>query len=122
LSGKIKIDGGNLVFEIHGMDSFLALKRSVTVPLTHVTSVSTDKASWDTLKQIRVVGSGLSGVVKDGTFLAPDGTVSFFEMHDPDKCITVNLKDDHYKKIVFQVDDKDAAAAMIYDALKGLPT
>ena len=118
MSGKIKIDGSNLVFEIHGMDSLLSLKRSVTVPLAHVSSVSTEKAAWDTLKQIRVVGTGLSGVVKDGTFLAPDGTVYFFEMHDPDKCITVNLKDDHYKKIVFQVDDKEAAATMINDALK----
>ena len=118
MSGTIRVDGDKLVFEIHGLDKFLSLKRSISVPLVHIISVSTDKASWETLKQIRIAGSGLSGVVKDGTFLAPDGTISFFEMHDPSKCITVNLKDDQYKKIVFQVDDKDAVALMINEALK----
>lgn len=42
----------------------------------------------------------------------------FFEMHDPDECITVNLDHEHYKKIVFEVEDKEEAARQINEALK----
>ena len=110
-----------MIFEIHGIDRFLSLKNSITIPLAHITGVSADKASWETFKQIRIAGSGLSGLVKDGTFLAPDGTLSFFEMRNPDKCVTVTLKDEHYKRIVFEVEDKEAAAMEIDRALRGLP-
>jgi peptide methionine sulfoxide reductase MsrA len=42
----------------------------------------------------------------------------FFEMHDPDKCVTVNLDHERYRKIVFEVEDKEATAKQINDALK----
>ena len=41
----------------------------------------------------------------------------FFEMHDPDKCITVSLNHEHYKRIVFEVEDKEAVAKRINDAI-----
>ena len=41
----------------------------------------------------------------------------FFEMHDPESCITINLDHERYKKIVFEVDDKESAAMMINNAL-----
>ena len=40
-----------------------------------------------------------------------------FEIHDPGKCITVNLDHEVYKKVVFEVEDKEAAARMIDGAL-----
>ena len=42
MSGTIKIDGGNLVFEIQGIDVILAIRRTISVPLIHVASVTTD--------------------------------------------------------------------------------
>lgn len=98
------------------MDQILAIKRSISVPLALVTSVSTDDVPWKVFQQLRVVGTSLPGVVKDGRFIGQDGMM-FFEMHHPDKCITVNLDHDTYKQIVFEVDDKDAAAQMIRGAL-----
>jgi hypothetical protein len=115
--GTVTIEGGNLVFELHGVDEFLSIKRSISVPLQHVVSVSTERVPWQPFKQMRVAGTSLPGVIKDGRFLSSDGMM-FFEMHDPDKCITVNLAHEHYKKIVFEVEDKEATAEQINDALK----
>ena len=116
MSGTIRIEGKNLIFEIHGIDIILAIRKSITIPLDHVASVSTDKISWEAFQQLRVIGSSIPGVVKDGMFLSKDGLL-FFEMHDPDKCITVSLKNDKYKKIIFEVQDKESATKTIRDAM-----
>ena len=117
LAGTVTIEDGNLVFELHGVDEFLSIKRSISVPLQHVVSVSTERVPWQPFKQMRVAGTSLPGVIKDGRFLSSDGMM-FFEMHDPDKCVTVNLDHERYKKIVFEVEDKEATAKQINDALK----
>ena len=117
MAGNIKIEDDNLVFELHGVDEILSIKRSISVPLKHVLSVSTAKASWKPFQQLKLAGAGIPGVVKDGRFLSSEG-VMFFEMHDPNKCITVTLDHEHYKKIVFEVENKEAAAKQINDAIK----
>ncbi|SHO44967.1 conserved hypothetical protein [Nitrosotalea sinensis] len=116
MSGTIRIENKNLVFEMHGIDIILAIRKSITIPLEHVLSVSTDRISWKPFEQIKVAGTSLPGVIKDGMFLSSDGLL-FFEMHNPDKCITVSLKNEKYKKIIFEVDDKESIAKTIRDAL-----
>jgi hypothetical protein len=116
LSGTVRIENKNLVFEMHGIDIILAIRKSITIPLEHVLSVSTDRIPWKPFEQIKVAGTSLPGVIKDGMFLSSDGLL-FFEMHNPDKCITVSLKNEKYKKIIFEVDDKESIAKTIRDAL-----
>jgi hypothetical protein len=117
VTGDIKIENDNLVFEFHGIDEILSIKRSLTVPLEHVVSVSTERVTLNPKAQIKLVGTRIPTVVKDGRFLTSDGMM-FFEMHDPNKCITVTTDHERYKKIVFEVKDKEAAAKQINDALK----
>ena len=115
MSGKIEIEGENLVFEIHGVDEFLALKKRIEIPLQYVSSVSTDKVNWINMSEMRVAGANLPGVVKDGRFHSSDGWI-FYEVHDPDKCVTIELNHAKYKRIVFQVEDKEEAAELIRNA------
>lgn len=117
MAGKIKIDGNNLIFEITGIDVILAIRKTITIPLDHVVSVSAEKIPWAIFQQLKIAGANLPGIVKDGMYLTGDGLV-FFEMHHQDKCITVTLNHESYKKIIFEVEDKDAAAKMINDAIK----
>ena len=118
MSGSVKIEGRNIVFEIHGIDTILALKRSITIPLEHVISVSTDKVPWNPFQQLKVAGTSFPGIIKDGLYLSNDGLL-FFEMHHPDKCITVSLNNEKYKKIIFEVYDKEYVAKSIKDAISG---
>jgi len=115
LGGTIRVDGTNLIFELHGVYQILSFQRSITVPLSHVVSVSTDKVPW-IQALMRAPGTNVPGIVKDGTYYDSDGTL-FFEMHHSDKCITVNLDHDVYKKIIFGVDDKEAAATLIRELI-----
>ena len=118
MSGSVKIEGKNIVFEINGFDVILSLKRSMTIPLEHVTSVSTDKVPWEPFQQLKVAGTGFPGIIKDGLYLSNDGLL-FFEMHHPDRCITVSLNNEKYKKIIFEVQDKESVAKTIRDAISG---
>ncbi|MFX1575276.1 MAG: hypothetical protein ACFFB0_21280 [Promethearchaeota archaeon] len=115
--GTVRIEKPDLVFELHGIDAILSIKRHIRVPLEHVTSVSTGRVTLKPKLQMRLVGARLPTIIKDGGFLTSEGMI-FFEMRDPDKCITVSLNHEHYKKIVFEVDDKEAVAKKINDALE----
>lgn len=82
-------------------------------------SVSTDKAKWwDAATELKVGGSRLPFVVKDGRYLSK-GKLSFYVMHDPTKCITLRLNNEVYSTIVFQVQNKRAAAKKILSKIKG---
>ena len=41
--GKVKIEGDMLVFELHGTDELMTLKRRIEMRLAHVVSVSTER-------------------------------------------------------------------------------
>lgn len=80
-------------------------------------SVSTEKVSWKVFETLKIAGADLPGHVKDGRFYVPHEGMVFYELHHPDKCITINLDHDRYKQVIFEVEDKEAAAEMIKDAL-----
>ena len=116
MSGTVVINGDKVVFEVHGIDKILAIKTSITVPLSHIKSISTEKVDWKPFKHLKVAGSYMPGVVKDGRYLTSDGLV-FFEMRHTNKCITVTLDNETYRKIIFEVGDKESVAIMINDAI-----
>ncbi len=116
MAGTVTINGDKVVFELHGIDKILAIKSSITVPLRHIKSVSTEKVDWKPLKHLKVAGSFMPGVVKDGRYLTSDGLM-FFEMRHTNKCVTVILDNETYGKIIFEVDGKESIAKMINDAI-----
>jgi hypothetical protein len=116
LSGTVSIENDEVVLELHGVDEFLSIKRTMRIPLNKIISVSTEDVPWDVFKTMKIAGTDLPGHVKDGRFWSKDGMM-FYEMHHPDKCITINLDHNRYKKIIFEVEDKESAAAMIRDAM-----
>ena len=119
MTGKIDIENGNLIFTLTGIDKVLALKSKLTIPLNHVKSVSTAKADWNYFKMVKVMATRVPEIVADGIFVSKEGFL-FYEMHDPDKCITVELENEKYKKVVFQVPDKESTAKKIQEALDRL--
>ena len=116
MSGEIKIEEEFLVFELHGSDAIESLKRHIRIPLDHILSVSTDKVPWIG-PGIRIMGTSLPGIVKAGTFISKEGFM-FYDVHNPNKCITLALTEEKYKKIIFQVPDKNKTAEMIKKAIE----
>ncbi|MFX1260680.1 MAG: hypothetical protein ACFFAZ_01205 [Promethearchaeota archaeon] len=116
MSGTVRIEGEDVVLEIHGVDEILSIKRSIHIPFKHILSVSTETIPWNAFKTMKLAGTSIPHHVKDGRFLSKEGEM-FFEMHDPESCITINLDHERYKKVIFEVEDKESAATMIENAL-----
>ena len=116
MAAVIEIDNGSLVVHIEGMDKLWALKSRLQIPLTNV--VGTELASEEAQKWlhgIRVGGTHIPGVVSAGRFYA-DGQLVFWDVHDADKAIAIQLKDERYGKLVIQVEDPGAEIARIRGA------
>jgi hypothetical protein len=117
VTGTISIENNNLVFTLVGVDRVLAMKSKLIVPLDHVKAVSTDKADWNYFNMLKVAGARIPGVVVEGRFVDKEGLL-FYDMHDPDKCVTVELSNERYKKVVFEVENKEETAKMIEKEIK----
>jgi hypothetical protein len=115
---QIEVSDGSLVVNVTGVDKVLALKSRLEVPLEHVSGVEVRPAAarnwWH---GFRLPGTHLPGVVTAGSFYAA-GEWVFWDVHDPDRTIAIQLRDEHYTRLVIQVDDPEAAAATIKAAIR----
>lgn len=119
MANTIDISGRKLVFKISGADKFLSIKSRLVIPLSHVKSVSTQRAKWwRNLSELRIGGARIPNIVKDGRYLSR-GKFYFYVMHDPDRCVTIDLNNELYSAIIFQVADKEAMARKIRAKIKG---
>ena len=64
----------------------------------------------------RIPGTNIPGVLTAGTFYGSDGFV-FYDVHDTDNTIVLELDHEHYKKLVVEVADPQASVAMLENAL-----
>lgn len=113
----ITIDNGQLNIEMSLLDRVLSLKSHLTVPLEHITGVTIrpeEARSW--FHGFRV-GTSVPGIVTAGTFYTRDGRV-FYDVHDPDKTIAIDLQGESYKRVIVQVDDPEGTAERIRAALR----
>ena len=113
----IEITQTLLVVNVTGIDRFLALKSRLEVPLAHVAGVELrPEAARDWWHGFRMPGTQLPGVVTAGSFYQC-GECVFWDVHDPDKTIAIQLRDEYYTRLVIQVDNPEATAAAIERAI-----
>ena len=108
---QMAIDGNALHLRVRGIDQILALRSELSVPLAHIRAVSVrppEAHSW--FHGLRF-GTNIPGVVTAGTFLTGNGLV-FWDVHDPDKTIALDIEHEFYKRVIVEVDGspEDAAA------------
>ena len=74
------------------------------------------KHSW--LHGIRAGGAHVPGVISVGRFYS-HGQLVFWDVHDPDKAIEIDLRDEHYARLVIEVGDPEAEISRIMAAVAG---
>lgn len=114
----LNVADGKLVVRVEGMDRLWALRSSLEIPLQHVAGARIDPEAargwWHGLK---LPGTNIPGMITAGSFLQHDGFV-FWDVHSPDRTIVISLRDEHYKALVVEVADPDAAARLVNEAIK----
>jgi hypothetical protein len=113
---QVSITGDDLIVDVEGLDKLWALKSRLTVPLANVRGVTADPSIVDEHKGIRAPGPHVPGVVVAGSFYT-EGERVFWDVHNSDKAIVIELGDEKYARLVIEVDDPQGTVDMIEKAV-----
>jgi hypothetical protein len=114
---KISVGKSAVTIKLHGAEKFLAIKSKIIIPLEKIKKVSTEQATPLWFPEARL-GTHLPGVFMAGTFWLRKGGKTFYYAKDFSNCITLNLKNHDYAKVILEVGgDKDEIASKIRDAI-----
>jgi hypothetical protein len=113
----VSVEDDRVRFEVQGWDKLWALKSQLEFPLSHIDSVRVDpepaRGWWHGL---RIPGTQIPGIITAGTFYQLDGAV-FYDVHDPDRTIVLELNHEHYKRLVIEVEDPEAVVERLNAAI-----
>ena len=106
----IEIKDNVLLVTVEGFDKILALRSSITVPLSHITGVT---ARPDISKVMYMpVESQFRGVRNPGHMLAgtlvmADGTGNVFcDVRDETRAVAIDLQHDEFKRLILEVSER----------------
>jgi hypothetical protein len=116
---KVTVKDGMLRLKLKGIDRVLAFRSRLEVPLAHVTgaSIYTDigsKHPW------LGVGASPGAAYPDarvvrGMWQQADWV--FWDVHDVEKAVVIELADEHYARLVVEVEDPQAVVTDIKQAI-----
>ena len=114
---EVELTRDALVVHVQGMDQLWALKSRLEIPLAHVVDAECDpEIAREWHKGIRAGGTHVPGVITAGTFYR-DGERVFWDVHDPERAVMIQLRDERYARLVIQVENPHATAVAIQGAL-----
>jgi hypothetical protein len=114
----LSVAEGKLTLHVRGMDQFWALKSTLEIPLEHVAGIRADaevaRGWWH---GIRMPGTQIPGVLTAGTFYE-HGKKIFWDVHDPEKTVVIELHHDKYDELIVEVADPNAAVSLVQSWLR----
>jgi hypothetical protein len=115
---QISVNGDRVHFDVEGLDKFWAFRSRLDIPLAHILGVKIDpEAAHGWWHGLRIMGSNIPGVLTAGTFYQQGGIV-FYDVHDPERTIVLELEHENYKRLIVEVEDPQKTRTMIEQALK----
>ena len=119
---SVVVEGDRVRFEVEGWDKLWALKSRLEIPLAHVQSVRADpepaRGWWHGL---RLPGTQIPGLLTAGSFYQHGGFV-FYDVHDPERTVVIELDHEHYQRLVIEVESPDDVVARLRSAIANGPT
>ena len=115
----LSISSGILELHVHAADKLWALKSSLEIPLRHIAGIRADpsiaRGWWHGWK---MGGTSIPGVITAGTF-CQDGKRVFWDVHDPENTIVIELRDERFDALVIEVANPNATVELVEAALHG---
>lgn len=109
----LKIANGVLTLHVHGADKLWALKSSLEIPLQHIRGIRADpevaRGWWH---GVRMPGTNVPGVLTAGTFYQ-HGQRIFWDVHNPENTVVIELHDERYNELIVEVADPAAAVETV---------
>jgi len=109
----ISVDGDRAVFEVEGFDKLWSFRSRLEIPLAHIKSVRADPTiahGW--YHGWRLLGTNIPGVLTAGAF-HKDGNNVFWDVHNPDNTIVLELDHEFYDQLIIEVPDPANAVSLL---------
>jgi hypothetical protein len=123
MKAHVHIEGERLVVTMHGFDVVWTFRRRIAVPLAHVTGARVDAhvashGPW--------LGAGRTDALLDYAVAAGPmvvhGRHEFWDVHDPERCVAIDLEDEPFERLVIEVDEPAAVVDAVNVAVQALRT
>ena len=100
---EINIENGRVRFEVQGWDKLWALRSHLELPIEHILAARLDPGpAREWWHGLRLPGTDIPGLLTAGTFYQ-NGEWVFYDVHDPERTIVLELDHEHYKRLVIEV-------------------
>ncbi|MDQ6787195.1 MAG: hypothetical protein M3033_10345 [Acidobacteriota bacterium] len=114
---EIKVDGDKVVFEVEGWDKLWSLRSRLEIPLAHIKDVHADpKPAMGWFDGLKLAGTALPNIFKAGIFYQ-EGDLVFWDVHNPEKTVVVELDHEHFAKLIIEVAEPDTAVRLLEDVI-----
>jgi hypothetical protein len=114
---EISVNGDRVHFDVEGLDRFWSLKSHLDIPLAHILAVKIDpEAARGWWHGLRIMGSNIPGILTAGTFYQQGGIV-FYDVHDPERTIVLELEHETYKRLIVEVEDPQKTRTILEKAI-----
>lgn len=114
---NVVIEGDRARFEVEGWDKLWALRSHLEIPLAHILAVRADpepaRGWWHGL---RLPGTQIPGLLTAGSFYQHGGFV-FYDVHDPERTVVIDLDHEHYQRLVIEVESPDDVVSRLRSAI-----
>ena len=100
---EITIADGTACFDVQGWDKLWSLKSRLEIPMAHIRGCRVDPSvarGW--WHGIKAPGTNLPGVITAGSFYQ-QGKRVFWDVHDPERTVVVELSDERYDELIIEV-------------------
>jgi hypothetical protein len=115
---EVELTEDALLVHVRGMDQLWALRSRLEIPLSHITGAEADpEVALGWWKGLRAPGTHLPGVIAAGTF-HQEGEKVFWDVHDPEKTVVIQLRNEKYARLVVEVEDPPATVEAIRERLE----
>ena len=113
---ELLIDGAELVLHLRALEKAEGVHGDIRIPLSAVTTVRAVDDPWSELRGIRAPGTGVPNVIAVGTRRGKFGK-DFAAVHGKGPAVVVELEGVDYERLIFTLDDAEAQARTIAEAI-----
>jgi hypothetical protein len=119
MNARVEIGATQLRVTMSGWDVLWTFRKRIVVPLEHVLGARLDE---HVAAQGPWLGAGRTDALLDYAVAAGPmlvhGRHEFWDVHDPERCVTIDLEGEPFERLVIEVDDPAAVVDAVNAAVQ----
>ena len=102
---NVTIAEDTATFEVQGWDKLWSLRSRLEIPLAHINGAYLDsEPAMGWFQGLKLAGTDLPNIFRGGTFYQ-HGELVFWDVHNPENTIVIELDHERYKKLIIEVEN-----------------